>query len=184
MFFKKYLLCQGQHQVPGSLKMFFKISSAYDHVSLSVPKQNLTPAIIDTRCAFRFIYPKHTRGPLLRWTRNYHPNLCSGNPSTFSLELLNTTFHNSFAVVNIVKPCSETIDFGQPTAPIGKSYTVGAVSCILISPRLYLHLTLDYFHSSITNVLATSGRFSISAQSCASTTTTSSVSGSAAISTR
>ena len=164
--------------------MFFKISSAYDHVSLSVSKQNLTTAIIDTRCAFRFIYPKHTRGPLLRWTRNYHPNLCSGNPSTFSLELLNTTFHNSFAVVNIVKPCSETIDFGQPTAPIGKSYTVGAVSYILISPRLYLHLTLDYFHSSITNVLATSGRFSISAQSSASTTTTSSVSGSAAISTR
>ena len=31
------------YYVPESLKMFFKISSAYDRVSLSVPKQNFNP---------------------------------------------------------------------------------------------------------------------------------------------
>ena len=101
------------YYVPESLKTFFKISSAYDHVSLSVPKKNFNPPIIDTRRSFRFnlypkLYPKH-REPLLKWTRNYNPNLCSGTSSTFSLELLNTTFHNSFTVANDVKLSSRTV---------------------------------------------------------------------------
>ena len=51
----------------------------------------------------------------------------SGDPSTFSIELLNTVFHNSFAIANNVNPSSGTITLDLPIVPPGNGYTLEAV---------------------------------------------------------
>lgn len=43
----------------------------------------------------------------------------AGDPSTFSLELVNTVFHNSYAIANNVVPSSGTISLQLPTVPPG-----------------------------------------------------------------
>ncbi|KII93096.1 hypothetical protein PLICRDRAFT_35273 [Plicaturopsis crispa FD-325 SS-3] len=75
----------------------------------------------------------------------------SGDPSTFSLELVNTVFHDTFAIANNVVPASGSITINLPSVPARDGYTLEAVDI-----------------SNINSVLATSGSFTIGAQSSSS----------------
>ncbi|THH09820.1 hypothetical protein EW146_g8565 [Bondarzewia mesenterica] len=90
----------------------------------------------------------------------------SGDPSTFSIELLNTIFHNSFAIANNVQPSLGSITIQLPAVPPGDGYTLEAVNI-----------------TDINQVFATTGGFSIAAPSsssvASSTSAASSASGSA-----
>ncbi|KDQ62907.1 hypothetical protein JAAARDRAFT_43997 [Jaapia argillacea MUCL 33604] len=81
--------------------------------------------------------------------------LTSGGPATvnwtatttdvpFSLELVNTLFHNSFAIGNNLQPGLGTYSFTMPTVPIGDGYTLEAVNI-----------------SNINQIYASSGDFAI-----------------------
>ena len=50
-----------------------------------------------------------------------------GDPSTFSIELLNTAFHNSFAIANNVNASAGSVSLDLPSVPAGDGYTVEAV---------------------------------------------------------
>ena len=50
-----------------------------------------------------------------------------GDPSTFSIELLNTAFHNSFAIANNVNASAGSVSLDLPSVPAGGGYTVEAV---------------------------------------------------------
>jgi hypothetical protein len=49
----------------------------------------------------------------INWTN------AAGDPSTFSIELVNTVFHNSFAIANNVVPTSGTMTIELPIVPVG-----------------------------------------------------------------
>ncbi|KAF7976210.1 hypothetical protein HWV62_7400 [Athelia sp. TMB] len=89
----------------------------------------------------------------------------SGDPSTFTLELSNTAFHNSYAIANNVNPSSGSISFSLPIVPAGAGYTVIAVAI-----------------GNISDVYATTGSFSVAAapsSSAVSSSASASASGSA-----
>ncbi|PPQ69664.1 hypothetical protein CVT26_001533 [Gymnopilus dilepis] len=74
------------------------------------------------------------------------------DPETFSLELINTAFHNSFAIANNVNPTAETISLTLPIVPVGDGYSLEAVDV-----------------GNITNVFASTGTFSIGASTASFT---------------
>lgn len=54
-------------------------------------------------------------------------NWKAGDPNTFSIELTNEVFHNSYAIANSVIPEQGSIDIILPIVPIGDGYTLQAV---------------------------------------------------------
>jgi len=66
------------------------------------------------------------------------------DPSTFSIELVNPAFHNSYAVVNVAQTAAGQATFTLPTVPIGGGYSFEAIEI-----------------GNINNVYSTSGEFSI-----------------------
>jgi len=102
-------------------------------------------------------------------TLNVPTNLTSGgqatitwtsaptDPATFTLELINTVFHNSFAISNNLVPSAGSVTIQLPIVPAGAGYTLEAVQI-----------------GNINNVYSTSGSFSIGAT--VTTTSTSSTS--------
>jgi len=81
----------------------------------------------------------------LAWTSD------SGDPNTWSFELLNTAFHNAFAIANNVDPSTQVLTLSLPIVPVGDGYTLQAVNI-----------------GNITDVYATSGDFAIGAASSSS----------------
>ncbi|KAG8219196.1 hypothetical protein J3R82DRAFT_7 [Butyriboletus roseoflavus] len=75
------------------------------------------------------------------------------DPTSFSIELINSAFHNSFAIANNIQTALGSITITLPQVPIGDGYTLEAVA-----------------NNNINTVYSTSGDFAIGA---ASTTTTS-----------
>ncbi|OCH84935.1 hypothetical protein OBBRIDRAFT_798661 [Obba rivulosa] len=68
-----------------------------------------------------------------------------GDPSTWSLELVNpTNFHNSFAIANNVNPAPGVLSIRLPIVPAGGGYILEAVGI-----------------SNISNVISQTGEFSI-----------------------
>ncbi|EIW87410.1 hypothetical protein CONPUDRAFT_96820 [Coniophora puteana RWD-64-598 SS2] len=49
------------------------------------------------------------------------------DPSTFSLELVNTVFHNAYALVSTVQTASGSATFELPTVPVGSGYSFEAI---------------------------------------------------------
>ncbi|KAG1798996.1 uncharacterized protein HD556DRAFT_166155 [Suillus plorans] len=89
----------------------------------------------------------------------------TSDPSSFSLYMVNTIFHNTFAIGNNVQSSAGIITLTLPQVPVGDGYTLEATS-----------------NSNINTVYAQSGDFAVSAQSSAtlpstSTTSTSSSTG-------
>jgi len=124
------------------LKMFFKLAALTLIVPLISALTLSTPENLSSGGS-----------ATINWTS------AAGDPSTFSIELLNVVFHNSFAIANNVQPSAGTITLTLPSVPPGDGYTLEAVDI-----------------SNITNVYATSGSFSIAAESTV-TSTSSSTSG-------
>ncbi|KAG1825280.1 hypothetical protein EV424DRAFT_1471751 [Suillus variegatus] len=89
----------------------------------------------------------------------------TSDPSSFSLYMVNTIFHNTFAIGNNVQSSAGIITLTLPQVPVGDGYTLEATS-----------------NSNINTVYAQSGDFAVSAMSSAtlpstSTTSTSSSTG-------
>ncbi|KAG2052641.1 hypothetical protein BDR06DRAFT_957321 [Suillus hirtellus] len=89
----------------------------------------------------------------------------TSDPSSFSLYMVNTIFHNTFAIGNNVQSSAGIITLTLPQVPVGDGYTLEATS-----------------NSNIDTVYAQSGDFAVSAMSSAtlpstSTTSTSSSTG-------
>ncbi|TDL26347.1 hypothetical protein BD410DRAFT_783378 [Rickenella mellea] len=80
----------------------------------------------------------------------------SGDPSVFSIELLNTIFHNAFAVANNVQTSLNSVTFQLPSVPPGDGYTINLVNI-----------------SDINQVYAASGSFSITGPSTSSSVSSS-----------
>jgi len=85
----------------------------------------------------------------------------AGDPGTFTLELLNTVFHNSFAIGNNLVPSAGSATIELPIVPAGDGYTLEAVQI-----------------GDINTVYSTSGSFSISPQSSSTSVTSTSSSSS------
>jgi len=79
----------------------------------------------------------------------------AGDPTTFSLELLNPSFNNAFAIANNVPTSDGKITLNLPIVPVGPGYTLEAVDI-----------------GNINNVYATTGSFSIGATASTTSTTT------------
>ncbi|KAG2107026.1 uncharacterized protein F5147DRAFT_637111 [Suillus discolor] len=93
----------------------------------------------------------------------------TSDPSSFSLYMVNTIFHNTFAIGNNVQSSAGILTLTLPQVPIGDGYTLEATS-----------------NSNINTVYAQSGDFAVSAQSSAtlpSSTSTTSTSSSTGLST-
>jgi len=86
----------------------------------------------------------------IKWTS------ASGDPATFTLELTNESFHNSFAIANNVQPESGQITLNLPVVPVGDGYTLEAVDI-----------------GNISNVYSTTGSFSVGANAASSSSTSS-----------
>jgi len=80
----------------------------------------------------------------------------AGDPSTFTLELVNDVFHNSFAIANNVQPTTGQITIELPSVPVGAGYTLEAVDI-----------------GNIGNVYSTTGTFSIGPNAASTGVTTS-----------
>ncbi|KAG0706656.1 hypothetical protein DFH29DRAFT_872184 [Suillus ampliporus] len=85
----------------------------------------------------------------------------TADPSTFSIEMANTIFHNTFAIANNVQTSTGSLTLTLPQVPVGDGYTIEAIS-----------------PSNINTVYATTGDFAVGAQTTASTSTLSSTSSS------
>ncbi|KAI0803174.1 hypothetical protein BC629DRAFT_1492291 [Irpex lacteus] len=107
----------------------------------------------------------HSASPVtITWTPS------DGDPSNWSLFLVNTAFHNTFAIANPVNNSAGTLTVTLPAVPVEDGYTLEATQI-----------------GNISQVVASSGSFSIAAplsssSSVASSTAASSASGSAAVS--
>lgn len=89
----------------------------------------------------------------IRWTNE------AGDPSTFSIFLVNELFHNNFGVANNVQPASGSLALGLPSVPASDGYTLMAVDI-----------------SDINKVFATSPTFSIGGEASTTASSTTSVS--------
>jgi len=76
----------------------------------------------------------------ITWTQD------ASDPATVSFELVNTIFHNSFAIANNIETSLKTLTVTLPTVPPGDQYTLEAVQI-----------------DNINNVIGTSAPFSIGA---------------------
>ncbi|KAG1783358.1 hypothetical protein EV702DRAFT_254877 [Suillus placidus] len=83
----------------------------------------------------------------------------TADPSSFSLYMVNTIFHNTFAIANNVQASAGMITLTLPQVPVGDGYTVEATS-----------------NSNINSVYAQSGDFVVSAMTTASTSSMSTMS--------
>jgi hypothetical protein len=98
-------------------------------------------------------------------TISWNSNDASADPGSFSLELVRTSFHDTFAIANNVPnapgtgPQSTTVTL--PAVPIGDGYQVEAVNI-----------------GNISDIYATSGDFSVAAAPSTSSSSTSSGKGS------
>ncbi|KAN0135629.1 hypothetical protein V8E53_006520 [Lactarius tabidus] len=81
----------------------------------------------------------------------------SSDPTTFSLELINTAFNNAFAIGNNIQTSDGTISVTLPVVPVGAGYTLEAVAI-----------------GNINTVYGTSSSFSVGATVSSSTSGTSS----------
>ncbi|KDR85922.1 hypothetical protein GALMADRAFT_132548 [Galerina marginata CBS 339.88] len=88
-------------------------------------------------------------------------NSAPNDPDSWSFELVNTVFHNSFAIANNVNPTAGQLTLTLPVVPVGDGYTLEAVNV-----------------GNIDDIFATSAGFSIGANS-ASVSSAPSTSGSA-----
>ncbi|KAH7923787.1 hypothetical protein BV22DRAFT_560258 [Leucogyrophana mollusca] len=84
----------------------------------------------------------------------------SGDPATFTLEMVNTLFHDTFAIANNLQSNAGSYTFEMPQVPVGDGYTFEAIN-----------------PSDINDIYATSGDFSVGAATTASTTQASTASG-------
>jgi len=75
-------------------------------------------------------------------TINWTPD--SSDPDVFSLELVNPSFHNSFAIGNNIRTAAGTVNVNLPIVPAGDNYQLKAVQI-----------------SNIDNVFGTSSQFTI-----------------------
>ncbi|OAX38947.1 hypothetical protein K503DRAFT_690596, partial [Rhizopogon vinicolor AM-OR11-026] len=80
----------------------------------------------------------------------------TSDPSTFSIELVNTIFHNTFAIANSVQTSTGSLTLELPQIPVGDGYTIEAIQ-----------------YNNINVVLATSGDFSVGAQTTSTASSTS-----------
>ncbi|KAG1763262.1 hypothetical protein EDD22DRAFT_515030 [Suillus occidentalis] len=76
----------------------------------------------------------------------------TADPSSFSLYMVNTIFHNTFAIANNVQASAGMITLTLPQVPVGDGYTIEATS-----------------NSNINSIYAQSGDFAVSAMTTAST---------------
>ncbi|KIJ11334.1 hypothetical protein PAXINDRAFT_157332 [Paxillus involutus ATCC 200175] len=81
------------------------------------------------------------------------------DPTSFTLELTNTIFHNTFAIANTVTTSTGSITLQLPQVPVGDGYTVEAVA-----------------NNNVNQVYAQSGDFSVGAQTSATSTSASTTS--------
>ncbi|TFK56827.1 hypothetical protein OE88DRAFT_60676 [Heliocybe sulcata] len=81
-------------------------------------------------------------------TLNAPSGLSSGGPATitwtsestdppFSIELVNTVFHNSFAIANNVNPTLNSMTIALPIVPVGDGYTLEAVNVTSVEIAWY-----------------------------------------------
>lgn len=75
----------------------------------------------------------------------------NGDPSTWSFELLNPDFHDSFAIANNVDPSPQQLTLTIPIVPVGGGYSLEAVNI-----------------GNISDIYATTPSFSIGATSSSS----------------
>ncbi|KAG1871604.1 hypothetical protein F4604DRAFT_1681418 [Suillus subluteus] len=83
----------------------------------------------------------------------------TSDPSSFSLYMANTIFHNTFAIANNVQASAGGMTITLPDVPVGDGYTLEATS-----------------NSNITDVYATSGDFAVTAATTSSTSMSSTTS--------
>ncbi|KAG2107837.1 hypothetical protein BD769DRAFT_123970 [Suillus cothurnatus] len=83
----------------------------------------------------------------------------TSDPSSFSLYMVNTIFHNTFAIANNVQTSAGLYTLVLPQAPLGGGYTLEATD-----------------NSNINDVYAQSGDFSVTAGTTTSATSTMSTS--------
>ncbi|KAG2037551.1 hypothetical protein BDR03DRAFT_982187 [Suillus americanus] len=83
----------------------------------------------------------------------------TADPSSFNLYMVNTIFHNTFAISTDVQTSAGSMTIVLPQAPLGSGYTLEATSI-----------------SNVNSVLATSGGFTVTATTTTSTSTTSTMS--------
>ncbi|KAF9235378.1 hypothetical protein BU15DRAFT_51449, partial [Melanogaster broomeanus] len=84
------------------------------------------------------------------------------DPTSFTFELYNTIFHDTFAIQNTVQTSLGTITLQFPQIPVGDGYTLQAVA-----------------NNNVNQVYAQSGDFSVGAQTTPSTTMVSTTSNTA-----
>ncbi|KAG1747686.1 hypothetical protein EDB19DRAFT_281670 [Suillus lakei] len=83
----------------------------------------------------------------------------TADPSSFSLYMTNTIFHNTFAIGNNVQTSAGILTLTLPQVPVGDGYTLEATS-----------------NSNINSIYAQSGDFAVGAATTATTSTMSSTS--------
>ncbi|KAJ8580863.1 hypothetical protein M405DRAFT_833536 [Rhizopogon salebrosus TDB-379] len=74
------------------------------------------------------------------------------DPGTFSLEMVNTIFHNTFAIANNIQTSTGSLTLELPQVPVGDGYTIEAID-----------------PANINTVYATSGDFAVGGPSTSST---------------
>ncbi|KAH8111860.1 hypothetical protein DFH11DRAFT_553244 [Phellopilus nigrolimitatus] len=89
----------------------------------------------------------------------------NGDTQTFSIELANTIFHNSFALANNVQTGALTLNLELPIVPVGDGYTLEFVNI-----------------GNISDIFTQTGDFSIGATVSSSAASSSTASGSASAS--
>ncbi|KAI0059424.1 hypothetical protein BV25DRAFT_1871527 [Artomyces pyxidatus] len=125
-------------------------------------KLSVLVALLPFVSALTFNVPTNltSGGPAtISWTQE------SGDPQTFSVELINVLFHNSFAIANNIQDTAGSISITLPSVPVGDGYTLQAVDI-----------------SNISNVFATSGDFAIAANPISTSTQASSTASSSSAS--
>ncbi|KAG2141062.1 hypothetical protein DEU56DRAFT_281866 [Suillus clintonianus] len=83
----------------------------------------------------------------------------TADPGTFSIYMVNTIFHNTFAIANNVQTSAGILTITLPQVPVADGYTLQAISI-----------------TNINTVYATSGDFAVGAQTTASVSSMSSTS--------
>ncbi|KAG2358887.1 hypothetical protein BDR07DRAFT_1238099, partial [Suillus spraguei] len=100
-----------------------------------------------------------TTTPTIGATVNLTWEATTSDPSSFNIYMANTIFHNTFAIATDVQTSAGEYTLVLPPVPVGDGYTLEATDI-----------------SNINNVYATSGDFSVGAQTTASAPTLSTTS--------
>ncbi|KAF9528118.1 hypothetical protein CPB83DRAFT_894608 [Crepidotus variabilis] len=111
-------------------------------------KISLIAVVLPLAACLQIAVPEHptSQGTItIQWTS------ANGDPDTWSFELVNVDFHDTFAIANNVDPAAQELTLTLPAVPARDAYTIQAVNI-----------------GNITDVYATSGSFSIGAVSSSS----------------